>query len=177
MKFLTKTSLFNVLLQAWHLKVSTECLASQSTSRKWGLPLTEVCWHQIYLASEVLVYRAMLLNEKLVLASVRHQTALSVILWRTQEHSAFMYHCIQYYMSVIFSFSSTDGVKADISASAYADINIIAGALKLYLRDLPIPVITFDLYSKFIQSASKRFSNLDFLMPLLCCRYPAVHWY
>ncbi|KAI4810720.1 hypothetical protein KUCAC02_013653 [Chaenocephalus aceratus] len=46
-----------------------------------------------------------------------------------------------------------DGDKADISASAYADINIIAGALKLYLRDLPIPVITFDLYSKFIQSA------------------------
>lgn len=41
----------------------------------------------------------------------------------------------------------------DISASAYADINIIAGALKLYLRDLPIPVITFDLYSKFIQAA------------------------
>uniref|UniRef100_A0A672ZD93 Chimerin 2 n=1 Tax=Sphaeramia orbicularis TaxID=375764 RepID=A0A672ZD93_9TELE len=46
-----------------------------------------------------------------------------------------------------------DGDKADISASAYADINIIAGALKLYLRDLPIPVITFDLYSKFIQAA------------------------
>ncbi|MEQ2270611.1 Beta-chimaerin [Xenotaenia resolanae] len=46
-----------------------------------------------------------------------------------------------------------DGERADISASAYADINIIAGALKLYLRDLPIPVITFDLYSKFIQAA------------------------
>uniref|UniRef100_A0A8D3CG39 Beta-chimaerin n=1 Tax=Scophthalmus maximus TaxID=52904 RepID=A0A8D3CG39_SCOMX len=46
-----------------------------------------------------------------------------------------------------------DGEKADISADAYADINIIAGALKLYLRDLPIPVITFDLYSKFIQAA------------------------
>uniref|UniRef100_A0AAX7TVH4 Chimerin 2 n=1 Tax=Astatotilapia calliptera TaxID=8154 RepID=A0AAX7TVH4_ASTCA len=46
-----------------------------------------------------------------------------------------------------------DGEKADISASAYADINIIAGALKLYFRDLPIPVITFDLYSKFIQAA------------------------
>lgn len=49
----------------------------------------------------------------------------------------------------------TDGDKADISASAYADINIITGALKLYLRDLPIPIITFDLYSKFIQAASE----------------------
>ncbi|XP_078027919.1 beta-chimaerin isoform X3 [Epinephelus lanceolatus] len=46
-----------------------------------------------------------------------------------------------------------DGEKADISASAYADINIIAGALKLYLRDLPIPVIPFDLYPRFIQAA------------------------
>ncbi|TNN02480.1 hypothetical protein fugu_009967 [Takifugu bimaculatus] len=52
-----------------------------------------------------------------------------------------------------------DGDKADISASAYADINIIAGALKLYLRDLPIPVITFELYSKFIQAA--RIPNAD----------------
>ncbi|XP_050988445.1 beta-chimaerin isoform X2 [Labeo rohita] len=46
-----------------------------------------------------------------------------------------------------------DGDKADISANIYPDINIIAGALKLYLRDLPIPVITYDVYSKFIQAA------------------------
>ncbi|XP_026140120.1 beta-chimaerin [Carassius auratus] len=46
-----------------------------------------------------------------------------------------------------------DGEKADISADMYPDINIIAGALKLYLRDLPIPVITYDVYSKFIQAA------------------------
>uniref|UniRef100_A0A8C7M1V3 Beta-chimaerin n=1 Tax=Oncorhynchus mykiss TaxID=8022 RepID=A0A8C7M1V3_ONCMY len=46
-----------------------------------------------------------------------------------------------------------DGEKADISANVYNDINIIAGALKLYLRDLPIPVITFHVYSKFIQAA------------------------
>lgn len=55
---------------------------------------------------------------------------------------------------------STDGEKADISADVYADINIIAGALKLYLRDLPIPVITFDLYSTFIQAASKKHKHL-----------------
>lgn len=48
-----------------------------------------------------------------------------------------------------------DGDKADISASIYPDINIIAGALKLYFRDLPIPVITYDTYSKFIEAASK----------------------
>ncbi|GCC25133.1 hypothetical protein chiPu_0003538 [Chiloscyllium punctatum] len=47
----------------------------------------------------------------------------------------------------------SDGDKADISASTYADINIIAGALKLYFRDLPIPVITYDSYQKFIEAA------------------------
>ncbi|KAJ3598432.1 hypothetical protein NHX12_001942 [Muraenolepis orangiensis] len=52
-----------------------------------------------------------------------------------------------------------DGEKADISADVYADINIIAGALKLYLRDLPIPLITFDLYSTFIQAAKN--TNMD----------------
>ncbi|KAK3550575.1 hypothetical protein QTP70_000044 [Hemibagrus guttatus] len=48
-----------------------------------------------------------------------------------------------------------DGEKADISANAYPDINTITGALKLYLRDLPIPVITYEVYSKFIQAASE----------------------
>ncbi|KAJ6650665.1 hypothetical protein lerEdw1_005052 [Lerista edwardsae] len=35
----------------------------------------------------------------------------------------------------------------------YEDINIITGALKLYFRDLPIPLITYDAYPKFIDSA------------------------
>uniref|UniRef100_A0A8C4TE29 Beta-chimaerin n=1 Tax=Erpetoichthys calabaricus TaxID=27687 RepID=A0A8C4TE29_ERPCA len=46
-----------------------------------------------------------------------------------------------------------DGDKADISADTYADINIITGALKLYFRELPIPVITYDAYPKFIEAA------------------------
>ncbi|XP_034525606.1 beta-chimaerin [Ailuropoda melanoleuca] len=46
-----------------------------------------------------------------------------------------------------------DGEKADISANIYPDINIITGALKLYFRDLPIPVITYDTYPKFIEAA------------------------
>lgn len=37
----------------------------------------------------------------------------------------------------------------------YEDINIITGALKLYFRDLPIPLITYDAYPKFIESASE----------------------
>ncbi|KAJ8288097.1 hypothetical protein COCON_G00007560 [Conger conger] len=59
-----------------------------------------------------------------------------------------------------------DGDKADISVTVFADINTIAGALKLYLRDLPIPVITYDVYSKFIQAA--KITNPD-------ARLEAIH--
>ncbi|KAG9349495.1 hypothetical protein JZ751_027940, partial [Albula glossodonta] len=47
---------------------------------------------------------------------------------------------------------SRDGEKTDISVDVYEDINIITGALKLYLRDLPIPVITYDAYPRFIEA-------------------------
>ena len=46
-----------------------------------------------------------------------------------------------------------DGEQVDLSV--YEDINIISGTLKQYFRMLPIPLITFDLYSKFIDAASK----------------------
>uniref|UniRef100_A0A4W3IKR0 N-chimaerin n=1 Tax=Callorhinchus milii TaxID=7868 RepID=A0A4W3IKR0_CALMI len=46
-----------------------------------------------------------------------------------------------------------DGERADISVNIYEDINIITGALKLYFRDLPIPLITYDAYPKFIEAA------------------------
>ncbi|KAM7407429.1 hypothetical protein PAMA_003245 [Pampus argenteus] len=51
------------------------------------------------------------------------------------------------------------GEKTDISVNAYEDINIITGALKLYLRDLPVPIISYDAYPRFIEAASK--SQLD----------------
>ncbi|XP_061827581.2 N-chimaerin [Nerophis lumbriciformis] len=45
------------------------------------------------------------------------------------------------------------GEKTDISMKAYEDINIITGALKLYLRDLPVPVISYDAYPRFMEAA------------------------
>lgn len=64
-------------------------------------------------------------------------------------------------VSLIPSRILTDGEKTDISGKAYEDINIITGALKLYLRDLPVPVISYDAYPRFIEAASKshRFSQ------------------
>lgn len=55
----------------------------------------------------------------------------------------------------------SDGEKADISVNVYEDINVITGALKLYFRDLPIPVITYDAYPRFIEAASE--SHVRFL--------------
>lgn len=65
-----------------------------------------------------------------------------------------------------------DGEKADISASVYEDINIITGALKLYFRDLPIPLISYDAYPRFIQAAQitdsdKRLESLHEALKLL----------
>lgn len=42
-----------------------------------------------------------------------------------------------------------------VNLAVYEDINIISGTLKQYFRMLPIPVITFELYNKFIDAASK----------------------
>lgn len=61
----------------------------------------------------------------------------------------------------------TDGEKADISSNAYEDINIITGALKLYFRELPIPLITYDAYPRFIEAASR---SPRFLY-LIRCKY------
>lgn len=52
----------------------------------------------------------------------------------------------------------TDGEKTDISGKAYEDINIITGALKLYLRDLPVPIISYEAYPRFIEAASESHS-------------------
>lgn len=46
-----------------------------------------------------------------------------------------------------------DGELADISPQAYDNINVIAGTLKLYLRLLPIPLITFEAHPVLMKAA------------------------
>ncbi|XP_017775475.1 PREDICTED: beta-chimaerin isoform X2 [Nicrophorus vespilloides] len=45
-----------------------------------------------------------------------------------------------------------DGDKADLSQEKYPNINVITGALKLYLRLLPIPLITFIVHPMLVES-------------------------
>lgn len=44
--------------------------------------------------------------------------------------------------------------KIDLDSPEWSDVNIVTGCLKLYLRELPDPVIPFKLYKPFIEAAS-----------------------
>ncbi|KAL7033688.1 hypothetical protein ACKWTF_007679 [Chironomus riparius] len=57
-----------------------------------------------------------------------------------------------------------EGEKTDMSESSY-NINVITGTLKLYLRLLPIPLITFQAYPVFI-TATKEKSETEIVQKL-----------
>ncbi|KAJ9593463.1 hypothetical protein L9F63_014992, partial [Diploptera punctata] len=46
-----------------------------------------------------------------------------------------------------------DGDQADMGPNVYDNINVIAGTLKLYLRLLPIPLVTFEAHPAVIKAA------------------------
>lgn len=48
-----------------------------------------------------------------------------------------------------------EGEKTDMSEAAYSNINVVAGTLKLYLRLLPVPLVTFNAYPVFMASTSE----------------------
>ncbi|XP_059621724.1 beta-chimaerin [Phlebotomus argentipes] len=49
-----------------------------------------------------------------------------------------------------------DGDSTDMSEAAYSNVNVIAGTLKLFLRLLPVPLITFQAYPAFMAAAKLR---------------------
>ena len=84
------------------------------------------------------------------------------------EASKFMItEAVQLLCQLLFLFLlALDGEAVNLSA--YEDINIISGTLKQYFRMLPIPVITFELYSKFIDAASKLIVTFYRIAEILC---------
>lgn len=48
-----------------------------------------------------------------------------------------------------------DGELTDITEERYEDLNTITSVLKLYFRLLPIPLVTFDIYFKVIDTIRK----------------------
>jgi hypothetical protein len=49
----------------------------------------------------------------------------------------------------------TDGNLANMGPEVYDNINVIAGTLKLYLRLLPVPLVTFETHPALIKAARK----------------------
>ena len=49
----------------------------------------------------------------------------------------------------------TDGILARIGFKEFPDINAITGAMKLYLRELPIPLVPFKMYTAFMTATSE----------------------
>nr|XP_018671064.1 beta-chimaerin-like [Ciona intestinalis] len=52
-----------------------------------------------------------------------------------------------------------DQLGTEVNMTAYEDVNTIAGALKLYLRELPVPLLPYRLYSRFINAAKISHEN------------------
>ncbi|KAI8442044.1 hypothetical protein MSG28_005684 [Choristoneura fumiferana] len=79
-----------------------------------------------------------------------------------------------------------DGEATDLSQ--FSNINVVAGTLKLYLRLLPVPLVTYDLHPKFVQASqlktpSDQVSLLRECLELLpkahynCLQYMVQHLY
>ncbi|BFG02745.1 N-chimaerin [Drosophila madeirensis] len=70
-----------------------------------------------------------------------------------------------------------EGEKTDMSEAAYGNVNVIAGTLKLYLRLLPVPLITFQAYPSFMTAGrnSKQAEQL-MLMSEAVRRLPPAHY-
>ncbi|XP_021940281.1 beta-chimaerin isoform X2 [Zootermopsis nevadensis] len=70
-----------------------------------------------------------------------------------------------------------DGDQADVGSEMYENINVIAGTLKLYLRLLPIPLVTFETHPAVIKAAQlksieKQIVGIKDALTLL----PAAHY-
>ncbi|XP_077993334.1 N-chimaerin-like [Glandiceps talaboti] len=63
-----------------------------------------------------------------------------------------------------------DGENAKIGQSEYEDINTITGALKLYFRQLPIPVISYEVFYDFLTAAEmdKKDVRIELMHKAIC---------
>lgn len=70
------------------------------------------------------------------------------------------------------------GDNVDFNEFKYNDIHIICSLLKLYLRQLPIPLITFDIYNKLIEVTSLSNSHISLIDRIKCCitELPPAHY-
>ena len=75
---------------------------------------------------------------------------------------------------IVLSLLYSDEV-IDLDDDQWADINIVSGCLKLYLRELPDPLIPFRLFRGFIDAASKLLT--EFRKVHYCSQYTYMYVY
>jgi len=70
------------------------------------------------------------------------------------------------------------GDNVDFNEFKYNDIHIICSLLKLYLRQLPIPLITFDVYNKLIECLSISTGKVNLIELIKSCiiELPPAHY-
>ncbi len=56
----------------------------------------------------------------------------------------------------------------DLDSPDWADVNIVTGCLKLYLRELPDPLVPFRMYKPFIDAASESLEGSSTPVIVLC---------
>lgn len=64
-----------------------------------------------------------------------------------------LYHVTCKYNKFMVYFS--DGEMADLGEQKYPNIHVVTGALKLYLRILPVPLITFKVHPLLLDATRK----------------------
>lgn len=69
--------------------------------------------------------------------------------WLLEEHSGGARQRILHTESV-----KCFTVDDSVDLSQYLDVNILTGAVKLFLRELPIPLITFDAYKDIMKATA-----------------------
>lgn len=70
--------------------------------------------------------------------------------------------CIVNWSLFLWSFI-VDSEAADISVNRIPDVNIITSLIKSFLRQLPVPLITYEAYTDFIDVIRKFYSFLHFV--------------
>lgn len=63
------------------------------------------------------------------------------------------------FKNFLFCFSDE---KLDLNDSKWEDIHVITGALKMFFRELPEPLFTFNHFNDFVNAISKYVIKLSF---------------
>jgi hypothetical protein len=79
--------------------------------------------------------------------------------------------CVQVLAPKGLANSASDVETVDLDDEEWtSDINVVASTIKMWLRELPEPLLTYALYQGFVDAASKTFCRMNCTGLSLRCR-------